>query len=66
MSDLLTYLNRALEEAEDEGLWHVVAKVNSAISMVGDPESEEPLRDFALGSCGCVDYHMADCPTVTG
>lgn len=20
----------------------------------------------ALGSCGCVDYHMADCPTRTG
>jgi len=20
----------------------------------------------ALGSCGCTDYHMADCPTRTG
>jgi len=24
------------------------------------------LRDFELGPCGCVDYHMADCPTITG
>lgn len=24
-----------------------------------------PIGD-ALGPCGCVDYHMADCPLVTG
>ncbi len=23
-------------------------------------------EDDALGSCGCVDYHYADCPTRTG
>ena len=28
-------------------------------------ESTQPLRDFALGPCGCTDYHMADCPTRT-
>lgn len=22
--------------------------------------------DESLGSCGCIDYHMADCPTVSG
>ena len=22
--------------------------------------------DDTLGACGCVDYHMADCPTRTG
>ena len=27
-----------------------------------DPEEEE----YTLGSCGCTDYHMADCPTRTG
>ncbi|RLD00182.1 MAG: hypothetical protein DRI65_16605 [Chloroflexota bacterium] len=27
---------------------------------------EPSLRDFELGPCGCVDYHMADCPTITG
>ena len=22
--------------------------------------------EFLLGSCGCTDYHMADCPLMTG
>jgi hypothetical protein len=25
-----------------------------------------PEEDETLGSCGCTDYHMADCPTRTG
>ena len=27
-----------------------------------EPEEDE----YSLGSCGCTDYHMADCPLVTG
>lgn len=34
-----------------------------AVSLVDKPE--ERLRDFELGPCGCVDYHMADCSTIS-
>jgi hypothetical protein len=30
-----------------------------------DDEGQE-LDPDVLGPCGCVDYHMADCPLVTG
>jgi hypothetical protein len=26
---------------------------------------EDDEDDWTLGSCGCTDYHMADCPTRT-
>lgn len=29
------------------------------------PDSDHEDDDETLGSCGCVDYHMADCPTRT-
>ena len=29
-----------------------------------DPNA--PADDYTLGPCGCSDYHMADCPLVTG
>ena len=31
------------------------------IALIDDEEEHEK-----LGSCGCTDYHMADCPTRTG
>ncbi len=38
-------------------------------SINHDPEDEDKPwapDEWKLGSCGCVDYHMADCPTRTG
>jgi hypothetical protein len=37
---------------------------------VDDPNEDVPLirgtDDGSLGSCGCIDYHYADCPTRGG
>jgi hypothetical protein len=46
-----------------------------AIKALWNVETDEPYDDdrgidpkdeFTLGSCGCTDYHMADCPLMTG
>lgn len=31
-----------------------------------DPDVAPPIIGDALGPCGCVDYHVADCDVVTG
>ena len=49
--------------------------INEEVMKMGyipdEPEQGAFLRqeeevDDTLGPCGCVDYHMADCPTRTG
>ena len=38
-----------------------------AVKLRVDHDDGEGAHDeFSLGSCGCTDYHMADCPLVTG
>jgi hypothetical protein len=47
--------------AEQHTMWHqMYTKVRDEAAETEHHESE------SLGSCGCTDYHMADCPTRTG
>lgn len=35
------------------------------VDDVDDASDSTPVDDGTLGSCGCVDYHYADCPIRT-
>lgn len=52
------YMTR--EDARDFGI--AVLAMTEQGFMRAFPE----YNDDTLGSCGCIDYHMADCPTRTG
>ena len=35
-------------------------------AVLSDQPNDDDQGSESLGSCGCTDYHMADCPTRTG
>jgi hypothetical protein len=50
---------------------HLVLRArHHALDGIRFPESsivpDEDEDEFKLGPCGCTDYHMADCPLMTG
>ncbi len=52
-----------------EGTWceeHERVEDSEMHDLAHVDEYEARSNEYSLGSCGCTDYHMADCPLVTG
>lgn len=59
ISDLTEDANRHIHDAMN-------SLTKAVIAIEFDEPKDDEEDDGTLGPCGCVDYHVADCPTRTG